>query len=186
MNFEHLFNVGSNSGIIAVYNSGVQHNHYYHGLPNSRNNATGELYDVFLLSDSEDDRQAIRDEKGERVDGTCAWISDNQDFKEWQGGKHSLLCITGSPGKGKTVLSVYLTDTLVNDQRKTTHNMIFFFCRHDKPKLKKSISVLRGLIHQLLRSQPELLGVVETYISGQARRKIPWSPCKLCGKSSSS
>jgi DNA replication protein DnaC len=52
-----------------------------------------------------------------------------------------LLWISGGPGKGKTILSIYLTQEL--EQERQT---IYYFCASDNHERNNAASLLRGLI----------------------------------------
>ena len=66
---------------------------------------------ALFLSDPAVDRASLISKKGRRVSGTCEWIRDNAAYKSWlETDQSSLLWIRGGPGKGKTMLSIFLTE----------------------------------------------------------------------------
>lgn len=72
---------------------------------------------AIFLTDPHVDRESVISAKGTRVAGTCEWITHNKSYRTWlnsdgNGGTPCLLWISGGPGKGKTMLSVFLTEEL--------------------------------------------------------------------------
>ncbi|USP77892.1 hypothetical protein yc1106_05166 [Curvularia clavata] len=68
-----------------------------------------------------------------------------------------LLWISGGPGKGKTILSVFLTEVLeMHTARVVDGELVFFFCAEDE-KRNTAIAVLRGLVHQIITKRPHLV-----------------------------
>lgn len=103
------------------------------------------------LTDPEDDRNALVSAKGKRVDGTCAWIQEDGTYLRWLRGELPLLWIWGGPGKGKTMLSIYLTEELEQERR-----VIYFFCSSEDEKRNTAAAVLRGLLWQITAYRPDL------------------------------
>ena len=86
-----------------------------------------------------------------QVVGTCEWISQLHQYQCWLGGDGRLLWICGEPGKGKTVLSLSITEQLVKiaaDSEGSTQ-VLYYFCNFDDERRNKAVAVLRGLIYQL-------------------------------------
>jgi hypothetical protein len=102
--------------------------------------------------------------KGTRVAGTCEWITHNKTYKSWLdsdddgNGDTRLLWISGGPGKGKTMLSVFLTQELQRHTARIPNSeLAFFFCSAQDEKRNTAVAVLRGLIHQIIAKRPRLL-----------------------------
>ena len=89
------------------------------------------LRQVLFLTDPSVDRQSLIDKKGLRVAGTCEWIERNETFKAWLCDAPGLLWIFGGPGKGKTMLSIYLTQQF---EKLHSREVIYFFCSSEQPK----------------------------------------------------
>ncbi|KAF2006536.1 hypothetical protein P154DRAFT_422056, partial [Amniculicola lignicola CBS 123094] len=84
-------------------------------------------------------RESLISAKGTRVAGTCEWITHNESYRAWLNADSDssgsnrdgtrLLWISGGPGKGKTMLSVFLTEEL---ERHTASiesvELVFLFC----------------------------------------------------------
>ena len=68
---------------------------------------------VDLINDLEKHRNSLvitnpvddRAKLGQRVQGTCEWISKDEAFQSWLHGDSRILWVSGSPGKGKTMIS---------------------------------------------------------------------------------
>ena len=110
-----------------------------------------------FLTDPKDDREALRHTKGSRIDGTCTWIKGHEVFKLWYSSDSELLWLSGGPGKGKTMISIYLVEEL--EQRvKHSENAILlqYFCDNKDERRNTATAILRGLIFQLLQARPHL------------------------------
>ena len=95
--------------------------------------------------------------KGSRVDKTCTWIKDNASYKSWLCSASQLLWLSGGPGKGKTMLSIFLSEELEHMTRKS-HNIVFleYYCDHKDNRRNSATAILRGFIYQLLKSRSDL------------------------------
>jgi hypothetical protein len=99
-----------------------------------------------------DDLAAIRRAKV-RAKGTCEWILLQKEYTTWVVSDRSqLLRLEGGPGIGKTVLASFLVEEL-EERAQTTPHMTFayYFCDNKDEKRRTALSILRGLILQLLR-----------------------------------
>ncbi|KAL5371034.1 hypothetical protein DPSP01_014534 [Paraphaeosphaeria sporulosa] len=112
--------------------------------------------------------------KGARVVGTCEWITRDDRYRAWlnghcdgegdrddgDGGSNGcthLLWISGGPGKGKTMMSVYLTEELERHAADMGNaDLAFFFCSAQEEKRNTAVAVLRGLVHQTVVKRPQL------------------------------
>lgn len=128
-------------------NAGITLHEGCHSEVNTLVNCRNELF----LTDPEIDRATLIDTKGERVTGTCEWIKKDKRYASWLDGKDSLLWISGGPGKGKTMLSIFLTQELEQEVQ-----TVYFFCASDDKDRNNAIAVLRALIWQILERCPQL------------------------------
>ncbi|CAH0053594.1 unnamed protein product [Clonostachys solani] len=110
------------------------------------------IRELFLTSPASD-RDEIITAKGDRVDGTCEWITSTVEYTEWMKSTSGLLWIVGGPGKGKTFLSIYLTEILDN----AGSTLIYFFCDNKISSRNTPSAVLRGIMHQLIERHPRLV-----------------------------
>ena len=111
---------------------------------------------ALFLTNPRDDRAQLIVEKGPRVDGTCQWIKSHALYKSWLCSNSQLLWLCGGPGKGKTMLSIFLAEEL--EENAISQNKLFlqYFCNNKDEKRNTAVAVLRGLIFQLLRLRPKL------------------------------
>jgi hypothetical protein len=95
--------------------------------------------------------------KGPIVDGTCKWIKTNALYDLWLRSHSQLLWLSGGPGKGKTMLSIFLAEELERTA-KLSQNTLFlqYFCDNKDEKRNTALTIIRGLIFQLLRLRPKL------------------------------
>lgn len=111
------------------------------------------------LSNVTNHRQHIKEMKGEAVTGSCVWILSDESYQAWSEGSDSkLLWLSGGPGKGKTVISIFLTEELdklaEGDENKA---FIYFFCDNRNENQKSASAILRSLIWQLLIQRSDQL-----------------------------
>ncbi|KAK5728137.1 hypothetical protein LTR17_012145 [Elasticomyces elasticus] len=106
---------------------------------------------TIFLTDPEIDRAGLISAKGKRVEGTCEWIREDAAYKDWHSGDTRLLWISGGPGKGKTILSIFLTQELDRHG-----GSIYYFCSNDDEKRNNATAVLRGLIWHITARCPPL------------------------------
>lgn len=59
-----------------------------------------------------DERDKLIRRKGISAKGTCRWITSNKVYESWLHARSQLLWISGGPGKGKTMLSIFLIEEL--------------------------------------------------------------------------
>jgi hypothetical protein len=132
-------------------------------LQEKRNKCIDALY----LTDPASDRGKITSTKGNLVENTCKWIEEVGQFKDWLQGPTTLLWISGGPGKGKTFLSIHLAENLPliagnTIARNTTLDnppkplLLEYYCDNGDSQRNTAISVLRGLLYQLLKAEDGL------------------------------
>ncbi|VUC20684.1 unnamed protein product [Clonostachys rosea] len=110
------------------------------------------IQELFLTNPASD-RDEIITAKGDRVDGTCEWITSTFEYTQWMQSSSGLLWIFGGPGKGKTFLSVYLTEVL----DKVGITLVYFFCDNKISSRNTGSAILRGIMHQLIEKHPRLV-----------------------------
>ncbi|KAK8112525.1 hypothetical protein PG984_013051 [Apiospora sp. TS-2023a] len=134
----HGINAGPHSMVLAGT---------FHGYHSDIATRRAKVLDDLRLTDPFDDRAELQNEKGRRLQGTCLWIQTHPDYRNWLQGDCAQLWISGGPGMGKTMLSIFITESLEENSERVT----YFFCRHDDEKRNTETAVLRGLLVQLLR-----------------------------------
>jgi hypothetical protein len=120
--------------------------------------------DALLLTYPHVDRESLQTAKGERVAGTCEWIAHDVNYRAWLnsddvGNRDTrLLWISGGPGKGKTMMSIFLTEWLEkHTERIDNSNLVFFFCTAQDEERNTAVAVLRSLIRQIIAKRPQLV-----------------------------
>ena len=112
---------------------------------------------ALFLTNPLDDREQLIQAKGSRVDGTCEWIKSNELYDSWLHSHSQLLWLSGDPGKGKTMLSIFLAEELEQMAKRTQDKLFLqYFCDNKDEKRKTAVSIIRGLIFQLLQSCQKL------------------------------
>ncbi|KAJ5343588.1 uncharacterized protein N7506_003412 [Penicillium brevicompactum] len=92
----------------------------------------------------------------DRVPGTCEWFTSHPLFQTWDKGDDSrLLWLSADPGCGKSVLSKFLVDEVLQRFQKRT--VCYFFFRDDFPDQKRSSIALASILRQLFIAYPHLL-----------------------------
>ena len=112
------------------------------------------------LTDPRDDRKRIERHKGGLRKGLCAWVFKDPAFVDWWAHDYcKFLWIHGDPGKGKTMMMMALIDEVSERlrDRPGSNVLAYFFCENTNPKLNTTVSVLRGLIFQLVDQEKRLV-----------------------------
>jgi len=111
-----------------------------------------------FLTNPLDDLTAIRRSKGKRVEGTCEWLLLHEAYTAWLvEDSPRMLQLVGAPGIGKTMISSYLIDELGKRAQFTSGMMLaYYFCDNKDDKRNTAITIIRGLLLQLLRQRPLL------------------------------
>ncbi|KAK3317734.1 hypothetical protein B0T19DRAFT_296963 [Cercophora scortea] len=94
----------------------------------------------------------IQTQKGKRVEQTCEWILKREEFTAWGAGEASrVLWLLGSPGIGKTMMSIFLAGILKEKVQKSPDQSFAYFFFDDKIQNRRTpIAMLRSLIWQVL------------------------------------
>ncbi|EUC28357.1 hypothetical protein COCCADRAFT_109401 [Bipolaris zeicola 26-R-13] len=165
---QHISGVSTQNGSQAFV--GSAQNVYFADHKSSQElleKAAVQCRDALFVTDPYVDRESLITAKGARVPGTCEWIRNDVNYRVWLNGggpggcdstsERRLLWISGGPGKGKTMLSIFLTEELRKHaaQQENT-DLIFFFCSAQNEKHSTALAVLRGLLHQILTKRPQL------------------------------
>ena len=102
---------------------------------------------ALFLTDPSDDRQRIIDAKGSRANGTCEWIQGNTLYRDWFHSDSRLLWLSGGPGKGKTMISIFLTEEIEKFTKNSPDvKLLIYFCDNRDNKRNTATSIIRGLI----------------------------------------
>ncbi|MCJ1324005.1 hypothetical protein MMC10_000667 [Thelotrema lepadinum] len=103
------------------------------------------------------DREALISTKGQRTAGTCEWIKDNKTYKSWIEQDQDFIWISGGPGKGKTMLSIWATEELQRLTKQMPNaDLLYFFCSNQDESRSTAVAVLKGLLYQILKKHPSM------------------------------
>eukprot|EP00136_Aspergillus_niger_P004837 XP_001395174.2 hypothetical protein ANI_1_1346104 [Aspergillus niger CBS 513.88] len=93
-----------------------------------------------------------------RVPGTCEWFTKHPKFTNWQRcTSHDLaglLWVSADPGCGKSVLTRYLVDEVLCNEKQT---VCYFFFKDDFPDQRHAAGALSTILHQIFVARPQLL-----------------------------
>ncbi|KAK4085044.1 uncharacterized protein Triagg1_34 [Trichoderma aggressivum f. europaeum] len=116
---------------------------------------------ALFITDPAIDRAKLINSKGELVQGTCNWVAQKKEFVEWMNSNGGLLWISGGPGLGKTMLSIYLTEYLsvffLSSGDTRTHYSTYFFCNAKDNTRNNAVAIIRGILFQLVEQKKELI-----------------------------
>ena len=99
-----------------------------------------------IVTDPKVDRADLIATKGERTEGTCEWLLQDDAYHSWLRGDVRCLWISGGPGKGKTMLSIFLTEELETRAQEPDTNLLFMFCVYQDRKRNNESAILSSLI----------------------------------------
>ncbi|PLB44808.1 hypothetical protein P170DRAFT_267121 [Aspergillus steynii IBT 23096] len=126
-------------------------------------------------SDPQEDKDALKRRKGERAADTSDWILDTNELRQWLGVqgmpntmpsldlatgdvdlRANLLWLYGNPGTGKSTMVITMAEDLPKRSFfDSTKSLAYFFCDSSSAKRRSAVSILRGLLYQLIRGRPE-------------------------------
>ncbi|KAL2816638.1 hypothetical protein BDW59DRAFT_136665 [Aspergillus cavernicola] len=130
------------------------------------------ILDALLLTRPEVDRSSLIALKGRRVDGTCEWLIRHPSYQEWlEGTDPPLLWISGGPGKGKTMLAIYITEELQPVVDSAQGVLLYYFCSNRDKNRNTAVTIMRGVIHQWLSIHPHLAQHIQNYFDGSETTK---------------
>ncbi|TFA99628.1 hypothetical protein CCMA1212_008587 [Trichoderma ghanense] len=130
------------------------------------------VLDALLLTRPEVDRKALITLKGRRVDGTCEWLMRHPSYQGWLADTHRpLLWISGGPGKGKTMLAIYITEMLQSAIHADDDVLLYYFCSNRDKNRNTALTIMRGIIHQWIDRQPHLAQYVKSSFEGTETTK---------------
>ncbi|KAM0324447.1 hypothetical protein ACHAQA_008229 [Verticillium albo-atrum] len=117
---------------------------------------------ALFLTNPADDRGEVATDKPSLVRKVCEWILGHTNFKSWASNntEPQLLWISGGSGMGKTMMSLFLLERLEMDEELRGSQddiLLFYFIDMRNEKRNTAVSLLRGLIHMLLKARPALM-----------------------------
>ena len=112
-----------------------------------------ECLRALFITDPLVDRKEIENRKDNLMEDSCEWILSNQSFREAMDSPQTeLLWIHGEPGKGKTMIAMFLVDTISARISNTRQEIVsYFFCDNTTDKRNTALNALRSVLHQILK-----------------------------------
>ena len=118
-----------------------------------------------FLTDPADDKNALKRRKGERAPGTCEWILETEELKEWLGPAANTECnanilwLYGNPGTGKSTMAITMAEKLPTQSPfvRGDKTLAYFFCDSSSEDRRTVTAILRGLLYQLIKQRRELM-----------------------------
>lgn len=130
------------------------------------------VLDALLLTRPEVDRNSLIVLKGRQVTGTCEWLIQHPTYQEWfVGADPPLLWISGGPGKGKTMLAIYITEVLQPVVDSAQDVLLYYFCSNRDKNRNTAVTIMRGIIHQWLNFHPHLAQHIKNSFEGSETTK---------------
>ncbi len=130
------------------------------------------VLDALLLTRPEVDRKSLIALKGRRADGTCEWLTQHPHYQEWLAdANHPLLWISGGPGKGKTMLAIYITEVLQPVVDAADNVLLYYFCSNRDKNRNSALTIMRGILHQWIDLHPHLAKDIKNSFEGTETTK---------------
>jgi DNA polymerase III delta prime subunit len=118
---------------------------------------------ALVLTDPEDDKNALKRRKGERAPKTYSWIIDTTELQKWIGVRNStaehspksikgdfrlnLPWLYGNPGTGKSTVAITMAEELPKQPYfDTSKSLAYLFCDSSAADRRTAVSILRGLV----------------------------------------
>lgn len=141
-------------------------------LASKRYAEAAPVLDALLLTRPEVDRKSLIALKGRRVDGTCEWLIQHPSYREWLADTNRpLLWISGGPGKGKTMLAIYITEVLQPVVDSANDVLLYYFCSNRNKNQNTALTILRGILHQWIDLDPDLAQHIKNSFEGTETTK---------------
>jgi ankyrin repeat protein len=132
-----------------------------YGIESPKKDEARACLTALFLTYPKDDREKLIQTKGPIVDGTCEWIKTNKLYDSWFRSHSQLLWLSGGPGKGKTMLSIFIAKELERTLEGLQDvSFLQYFCDNKDDKRNTAVAIIRGMIFQLLQLQPKLMDYI--------------------------
>ncbi|XEV07229.1 hypothetical protein FSHL1_012516 [Fusarium sambucinum] len=116
-----------------------------------------------FVSHPDIDRESLASAKGQRTPGTREWILETTHYQSWLAKEFPVLRISGGPGKGKTIIALFLTGEVERVCQQTGDRLLFYFCQFQDDRYNNPLNLLRNLIYQVLELSPDEPQVDEVF-----------------------
>ncbi|KJK73966.1 hypothetical protein H634G_10755 [Metarhizium anisopliae BRIP 53293] len=112
-----------------------------------------KCHQLFRLTTSTKDAtyEWYKDRVGDRVEGTCQWFLQHDNFQKWLKQESGPLLVSADPGCGKSVLAKYLIETYLPRSATICY---FFFKDQDQNTVRQALC---ALLHQLFSHKLSLI-----------------------------
>ncbi|RPB29689.1 hypothetical protein L211DRAFT_34242 [Terfezia boudieri ATCC MYA-4762] len=93
-----------------------------------------------------------------RMENTCGWLFDREEFKSWQTGEtSSLLWVHGKPGFGKTLLMSKVVEHIMHEtHREHVPHVGYMYCSMNRPETLEAVNILAAILKQLISYLPDI------------------------------
>ena len=120
---------------------------------------------LFRLATSEKDAtyEWYKDRVEDRVEGTCTWVLEHDNFQTWLRKDTGPLLVSADPGCGKSVLAKHLIEHVLPSSATVCY---FFFKDQDQSTARQALC---ALLHQLFRKIPSLIKHAMTLFREEGR-----------------
>ncbi|KAG2006768.1 ankyrin repeat domain-containing protein 50 [Coprinopsis cinerea AmutBmut pab1-1] len=119
-------------------------------------------------------RAIHNDVKKKRIPATGNWFVNSKEYKDWKATKGAVLCATGIPGAGKTVLMSRVVDDLLPLEESVDEKICVLFVYNRYNESLPIGDILKGFILQILQRHKHLVDLVKTlYRRGRLERTNP-------------
>ena len=125
-------------------------------LDEKDNKCLGDL----LQTDPLHDRTEIERKWGAVLEGSCSWVIEDPAFVSWWDQEDSrFLWIHGDPGKGKTMMMIFLISEVSKrlDDLPGANVLAYFFCQNADERRNTAVSIFRGLIYLIIDQEKTLV-----------------------------
>ncbi|KAJ5371988.1 hypothetical protein N7517_003994 [Penicillium concentricum] len=104
------------------------------------------------------DYEQYKDRNPDRLDETCEWFLQHENFHHWHKSDSStLLWVSADPGCGKSVLAKYLIDQEIELEATESRAVCYFFFKDDNEDQTSVTTALSALLHQLFSQRNSLI-----------------------------
>lgn len=123
---------------------------------------------ALFLTNPFDDRTRLISTMGKRVSDACTWVTQQETYIEWEESRTSpVLWLSAGPDKGKTTLSIYLTEQLEQRQKQ----VVYFFCVNSDETRNSATAAMRSILWQITEKQPQLTHHLLKDLGSEQRRR---------------
>ncbi|KAG2006936.1 ankyrin repeat domain-containing protein 50 [Coprinopsis cinerea AmutBmut pab1-1] len=139
------------------------HNIYPHAEPpdsaKARDALISEIAAWFNLKSNA--RAIHNDMKKKRIPETGNWFITSKEYKDWKDTKGAVLCATGIPGAGKTVLMSRVIDDLLPLEESADQKICILFIYNRYNETFSVGDILKSFILQILQRHSHLVDLVK-------------------------